>query len=142
MANDRPEAERSTAPTVSVDRSVLASLEIRTSADIIEATEEEYGEDRRRMGYQWQIRKPRVAPLGRPIDETGNGGADVIPSVRLSTLPDPKRVGPGNASQPAPKRKRAMVRRERDEEEQMRNLASVLGTLEEEFAEKKQLSYG
>ncbi|KAM5359224.1 hypothetical protein ACJZ2D_014651 [Fusarium nematophilum] len=41
-----------------------------------------------------------------------------------------------------PKRKRAAVRRERDEEEQAGDLASVLGALDEEFAEKERLSYG
>ncbi|KAJ2899375.1 hypothetical protein MKZ38_003082 [Zalerion maritima] len=51
-----------------------------------------------------------------------------------------KRQSPLNNNQPRPKRGRTVVRRERSGEEQMGDLASVLRSLDEEFAEKDRLS--
>jgi hypothetical protein len=51
-----------------------------------------------------------------------------------------KRVNPDNNNAPKPKRARMVVSRERNENEQIGNIASVLRSLEEEFAEKERLS--
>lgn len=51
-----------------------------------------------------------------------------------------KRQGPSSTGQPPSKRARTAVRQERSEEEQAQDLASVLGALDEEFAEKERLS--
>ncbi|KAH8656738.1 hypothetical protein BGZ61DRAFT_372057, partial [Ilyonectria robusta] len=62
------------------------------------------------------------------------------PPAGPSRLPGRKRVGLGNIDQPAPKRTRTVTRRERNEEEQAQDLASVLRALDEEFVEKDRLS--
>jgi len=53
-----------------------------------------------------------------------------------------KRPVPSSSDQPQPKRARTVVRRERSDEERNEVLASVLRSLDEEFAEKERLSQG
>src|SRR5258707_15568582 len=50
-----------------------------------------------------------------------------------------KRVVPDSSNVPKPKRARMVVSRESSEDEQMENIASVLRSLEEEFAKKERL---
>ncbi|KAM6514229.1 hypothetical protein FALCPG4_015386 [Fusarium falciforme] len=117
-------------------RSLVAALGLRTVADISEESRNEnFGQRRRTRTVE-------------SFSQVATGGAedaaeDGAPPAGPSRQPGRKRAGSGRADdQPAPKRKRAAAHRERDEEEQARDLASVLGALDEEFAEKERLSYG
>ncbi|EJT68997.1 hypothetical protein GGTG_13394 [Gaeumannomyces tritici R3-111a-1] len=125
-----------------VDTSVLAGLGIRTSADIFEETRGQYEVARRSAEPRRQrIRTPRVESSGHiagEAEDAAEGRASAGPRRQVGR----KRVGFGNVNQPAPKRARTMTRRNRNEEEQAQDLASVLRVLNEEFAEKVRLSEG
>jgi hypothetical protein len=70
-------------------------------------------------------------------DEDGN----ISPSVEGSVaMPTRKRQRPVESSQPGSKRARTAVCQESSDEEQMEDLASVLCSLEQEFAEKDRAS--
>ena len=116
-------------------RSLVAALGLRTVADISEESRNENFGQRRRTRTVESF--SQVA--GGAVDAAEDGAPPAGPSRQ----PGRKRAGSGRSDeQPAPKRKRAAAHRERDEEEQARDLASVLGALDEEFAEKERLSYG
>ncbi|KAH6999268.1 hypothetical protein EDB80DRAFT_812214 [Ilyonectria destructans] len=115
-------------------RSLVAGLGLRTVADTSEKLRNENFRQRRRTR--------RVESFGQVAGEAEDAAEDGAPLAGLSPQPGRKRAGSGRTDQPAPKRKRAAVRRERDEEEQAGDLASVLEALDEEFAEKERLLYG
>ncbi|KAJ4176199.1 hypothetical protein NW759_017556, partial [Fusarium solani] len=117
-------------------RSLVAALGLRTVADISEESRNENFRQRRRTRTVESF--SQVATGG--VEDAAEDGA---PPAGPSGRPGRKRAGSGRSDdQPAPKRKRAAARRERDEEEQAGDLASILGALDEEFAEKERLSYG
>ncbi|KAM6523017.1 hypothetical protein FSOLCH5_003646 [Fusarium solani] len=119
-------------------RSLVAGLGLRTVADISEESRNENFRQRRRTRTVESF--SQVA--GGAEDAAEDAAEDGAPPAGLSGRPGRKRAGSGRTDQPAPKRKRAAAHRERDEEEQAGDLASVLGALDEEFAEKERLSYG
>ncbi|KAM6513724.1 hypothetical protein FALCPG4_016094 [Fusarium falciforme] len=115
-------------------RSLVAALGLRTVADISEESRNENFGQRRRTRT--------VESFSQVAGGAEDAAEDGAPPAGPSRRPGRKRAGSGRTDQPAPKRRRAAAHRERDEEEQARDLASVLGALDEEFAEKERLSYG
>ena len=115
-------------------RSLVTGLGLRTVADISEESRNENSRQRRRTG--------RAESSGQVAGETEDAEEDVAPPMGPSRQPGRKRADPSRTDQPAAKRKRTAVRRGRGEEEQVGDLASVLGALDEEFAEKERLSHG
>lgn len=92
-----------------------AGLEIRTSADVFQAAQSDY--ERARAGRGSQSRRPN-----KPLEPR-------------------KRNCPESTGQPQSKRVRTQSRTERSDDEQVQALATVLSRLDEEFAEKEQLSH-
>src|SRR2546429_4502067 len=123
-------------------QNLLGGLGMRTSADVFEAAQKEYEEARldRQFAREWNGRQGSVASH----EVVATAEEDVAQEDRVveSTVrpPQRKRKYVGRTDQKWPKRARAVVRRERSDDEQMEELAGVLRYLEEEFAEKERLS--
>ncbi|EKG09157.1 hypothetical protein MPH_13841, partial [Macrophomina phaseolina MS6] len=121
-----------------------AGLGIRTSAELFQAAQSAYeqaraeGSSRRGRG-----RRERGGLSGKAV---ANAEEDVVEEVRLAESSpcarQGKRARPRSTDQPQSKHARTVVRRERSDEEQEGDLASVLRSLDEEFAEKERLSHG
>lgn len=97
-------------------------LDIRTSADIFEACQKEYEQERVEKYHKRQAQGQGRAPSpGGVVAVAKNVAKDIMGEAR-------------------PKCTKIVVRRERSEAEQMEDLAHVLRHLEEEFEEKERLS--
>lgn len=127
-----------------VEASALAGLGIRTLADILEATQGSANKRGREESSSRGrgTRKSRVVSSGQIAGAADEVAEHRVPVVGPSRQAGRKRAGPGSTDQPALKRTRTVGRRERDDEEQARDLPSVLRALEEEFAEKERQSHG
>ncbi|RSL79022.1 hypothetical protein CEP52_017575, partial [Fusarium oligoseptatum] len=134
LAGPASEEEAHTQPNTAT----FAGPDFRPSAEVLEA-----GRRSRETKNFGQRRRTRtVESFSQVAGGAEDAAEDGAPPAGPSRQPGRKRAGSGRTDQPAPKRKRATAHRERDEEEQARDLASVLGALDEEFAEKERLSYG
>ena len=121
-----------------------AGLGIRTSRDIFEATQKEYEQARldKLICRQETRRQGSVAShevVATTEEDMAQEGRVVGSTVHP---PQRKRKYVGRVDQERPKRTKTVVRRERSDDEQMEDLASILRHLEDEFAEKERLSDG
>ncbi|KAF2184190.1 hypothetical protein K469DRAFT_710096 [Zopfia rhizophila CBS 207.26] len=107
--------------------------------------------DRERVSLHYQRVRLKDIPDTYDFDKYGlivrgefvskDEDANVRPSVEGGVImPMRKRQRSVESNQPGSKRARTAVRRERSDEEQMEDLASVLRSLDEDFAEKVRLS--
>jgi hypothetical protein len=127
-----------------------AGLKLRTSSDIFQASHHRYEEMRKERENarveeafgQAYSQNSRVALSSEVDTVTGKNIASRDRLIDSShSQRQAKRVVPDSSNAPKSKRARMVVSRERSEDEQMENIASVLRSLEEEFAEKERLSH-
>lgn len=124
----------------------LGGLGIRTSADIFDAAQKEYEELGELVGRLDKRNQENVARAGLRIRTS----RDVFEAIqkeceqaRVDAAAEGKRKYTGKIEQARAKRPRTMDRREISNDEQIEEeVASVLRSLEEEFAEKERLSDG
>jgi Helitron helicase-like domain at N-terminus/Domain of unknown function (DUF6570) len=121
-----------------------AGLGIRTSRDIFEATQKEYEQARLNKLIRRQETRRQGSVASHEVVATTEEDMAQEGHVVGSTVhpPQRKRKYVGRVDQERPKRTKTVVRRERSDDEQMEDLASILRHLEDEFAEKERLSDG
>ena len=113
--------------------------------EIMDAGEQDHvAESSRRQ--QQQGTRPALGSIDQQQSERSrtevNGVEQVHVAESSSNLQQGRRQAPGSIDRQRPKRRRTVIRRERSDEEQLEDIATVVRALDEEFAEKERLSTG